>query len=336
LAILIVKLSALGDVVQTLPSLKLINEYLPNKRVFWVVEEAYKDLLYGHPQIAKLFTPPKGFLKSPRELFKLCKEIRGERFDLVIDYQGLLKSGVICGMARADYKVGFANHREGSPFFYTHRLPPFDPELHAVLRYLKLTCLSLRLLGVNVSQDFNDFRDIPRDIILPDEEVSALSIPYFVIVPSARWTTKEWFPEHWEGLIEKLLLRFPQHAIYLVGSGKHKLWAEGLAKRFPRVFSLFDRLSLKELVYVIKHSQAVITVDTGPMHLASALDKPIVALFGPTAPNRTGPWSSTYRVVKADLPCRPCFKRTCKEVLCMRKITPEMVLKALDEMKILS
>jgi heptosyltransferase-1 len=336
LAILIVKLSALGDVVQTLPSLKLIKECLPNEDIFWVIEEAYKDLLYGHSQIVRLFTPPKDYLKSPRELFKLFKEVRSERFDLVIDYQGLLKSGVICGMARAKYKVGFSNHREGSPLFYTHRLSPYDPELHAVLRYLKLTRSALKLLGVSIPQEFNNFRDIPRDIILPEEKVSVLSIPYFVIVPSARWKTKEWLPKNWEDLIEKLLIRFPQHTIYLVGSGDHKVWAEEVSKKFPRVFTLFDKLSLKELVYVIRNSEVVITVDTGPMHIASALDKPIVALFGPTASNRTGPWSTIYRVVKVDLPCRPCFKRTCEDMLCMKKITPEMVLNALEEMGILS
>ncbi len=336
MAILIVKLSALGDVVQTLPSLKLIKDNLPDEKVCWIVERPYRDLLYGHPQIERLFTPPKGFLKSPRELFKLFKELRSESFGLVIDYQGLLKSGVICGMVRSDYRVGFANHREGSPFFYTHRLPPYDPELHAVLRYLKLTRWALKLLDVNISQDFNDFRDIPRDITLPEEKLHGLSIPYFVLVPSARWHTKEWFSEGWEDLIKKLLLRFPQHTIYLVGSGVHKLWAEKVAKKFPRVFSLFDKLSLKELVYLIRNSEVVVTVDTGPMHIASALDKPIVALFGPTAPNRTGPWSSTYRVVKVDLSCSPCFKRTCKEVRCMKKITSEMVLNALEEVRILS
>jgi heptosyltransferase-1 len=171
---------------------------------------------------------------------------------------------------------------------------------------------------------------------LPEEKASALSIPYFVLVPSARWKTKEWLPKNWEDLIEKLLIRFPQYAIYLVGSGDHKVWAEGVSKKFPRVFSLFGRLSLRELVYVIRNSEVVITVDTGPMHIASVLDKPIVALFGPTTSNRTGPWSTIYRVVKVDLPCRPCFKKICEDTLCMKKISPEMVLNALEEMGILS
>jgi len=202
-----------------------------------------------------------------------------------------------------------------------------------VLRYLNLTRLALRFLGINIPKNFNDFQDIPRKATLPDQPVVGLSKPYFVLIPSARWETKEWFAESWGLLIEKLLLRFPSHSIYLVGKGSFRPWAEDMAKKYSRVYSLYDRLNLRELVFVLKNSSTVITVDTGPMHIASALDKPIVALFGPTAPNRTGPWSSIFKVVKVDLPCGPCFKKYCNDRSCMKNIDPEVVLKIVEELQ---
>ena len=333
MAILIVKLSALGDVVQTLPSLSFVKEHLPSERIVWVVEDVYKDLLVDNPCVDKIIAPPKGFLKSPKKVLKLFNELKQEKFRLIIDYQGLFKSGIICGIAKGDYKVGFANHREGSAFFYTHKLPPYDTELHAVLRYLNLTNLAIRFLGVDTPKNFSDFQDIPRKGTLPDEPVVGLSTPYFVLIPSARWETKEWFAESWGLLIEKLLLRFPSHSIYLVGKGSFRPWAEDMAKKYSRVYSLYDRLNLRELVFVLKNSSTVITVDTGPMHIASVLDKPIVALFGPTAPNRTGPWSSIFKIVKVDLPCSPCFKKYCNDRSCMKNIDPEVVLKIVEELQ---
>lgn len=324
--ILLVKLSALGDVVQTLPSLSYLKYNLPSAEIEWVVDERNAEILEGNPYLNKIWIVSKGFPLTFKKFIDFFKLIRKKSYDLVIDYQGLLKSGIVVGIVKGRFKLGFENHREGSWIFYNKKVPSYDPEMHAVRRYLLLTKFAIEMFQKEVLEDIHD---IP-DPFLPEKfpEKITLEFPYVVFIPSARWETKIWSFSNWERLAEYFIVFSKSLKVYVIGSGNEtnlKVWAEGLERRYPNVKSLVGKLNLKELVYVLRRSLGVISVDTGPMHIASALKVPMVVLFGPTSSLRTGPWGKDYYVIEKKTSCSPCFKKKCRELRCMEEITPEEV-----------
>lgn len=333
--ILIVKLSALGDVVQTLPSLTLLRRVFPNSEINWVVDERNAEILDKHPYINKLLIFSNNNFYSFKKFKNFLKNLRTERYDAVIDYQGLFKSGIITGLTKAKYKIGFSNHREGSPLFYNVKLPPYDKNLHAVKRYLILTKKAIEILGKVGGLEV--FEEKTEPIFSPEilkKDLHFIERPYIVFVPSARWKTKWWPYFCWEKLIELCKDIAQKFDIFITGGPfeiELKSWAKEQEKKYPYVYSLVGKLSLKELVTLVKNSSAVVTVDTGPMHIASAFERPTVALFGPTSPERTGPWAGKFKVLKSSLSCSPCFKKKCENQICMSKILPEEVKKALNE-----
>lgn len=333
--ILIVKLSALGDVVQTLPSLSFLKKYLPDSQIDWVVDKRNAEILENHPYINRLIIFSNDNFFSFKKFKNFLKTLRSEIYDVVIDYQGLLKSGIITGFTKAKYKIGFSNHREGSPFFYNVKLPPYDKDLHAVRRYLYLTKKTIELF--KKAEILETFEEIPKAIFsseIYNINLNFIKKPYLVFIPSARWETKWWLYSYWEKLIELCTDLAHNFEIVVTGSASEielKFWAENMEKRYFFVKSLVGKLSLKELAVLIKDSKAVVSVDTGPMHIASAFEKPIVALFGPTSEKRTGPWAGNFKVLKSSLSCSPCFKKKCKNWKCMSEIKPEDVKNALEE-----
>ena len=325
--LLIVKLSALGDVVQTLPCLSLFRKYLPSAEIDWVVDERNAGILKKHPLVNKLIVFSKRYLKSFSALKTFLRELRADYYDFAIDYQGLFKSGVITGFARAKRKVGFKNSRELSWIFYNTKLPAYDPEVHAVKRYLLLTREVLRMCKVEVKEE-----GIP-DVVWQKEFLEPRMIKgnYIVIVPGARWETKLWELDYWREFVLLFKEAYPEIEVIISGSKREeriKTWAEALEKELKGVRSFVGKVDLSGLVNLLAYARCVITVDTGPMHIASALKVPIIALFGPTSERRTGPWSPVQKVITSDVPCRPCFKRKCPQKTCMKSISPQKVFQA--------
>lgn len=333
--ILIVKLSALGDVVQTLPSLTLLKKSLPYSQIDWVVDERNAEILENHPYIRRLiiFSNKNFFFFS--KFVNFLKILRKENYDMVIDYQGLLKSGIIIGLTRAKYKIGFSNSREGSYLFYNIKLPPYDINLHAVKRYLILTKKVIEILKKFEPTDILEEKlEAIFSSEITEKNLPFIKRPYIILTPSARWETKLWPYLHWEKFIELCQDIAQKFDIFITGSLLDKnltFWVKKIENRYFYVHSLVGKLSLKELAILIKNSSAVVTVDTGPMHIASAFRRPTVALFGPTSPERTGPWGGNFKVLKSSLSCSPCFKKKCKDRKCMDEIRPEEVKKALNE-----
>lgn len=334
--ILIVKLSALGDIIQTLPVLSLLKKFFSDSQIDWIVDKRNAEILENNPLLNKIFVFSKDTIFSFKNLKNFLRDLRAEKYDVAIDYQGLLKSGIIMGLIKAKYKIGFSNYREGSPLFYNIKLPPYDKNLHAVERYILLTQKVIEIFEKTKKLEFS--KEIPDPIFPSDilnKNLEFIKKPYLVFVPSARWETKWWLFSYWEKLIELCCDLAKDFDIFITGSFselKLKSWAEDMEKRYPYIYSLVGKLSLKELAILIKNSKAVVSVDTGPMHIASAFEKPTVALFGPTSEKRTGPWAGKFKVLKSPLPCSPCFKKKCRNWKCMSEIKPEEVKEALDEL----
>jgi heptosyltransferase-1 len=332
--ILLVKLSSFGDVLHTLPTLEALRDAYPEAHITWLVEAAYAPLLSGHPALTEVWVAPRlrpaefFFGSNPTTLMNLFKQLRARPFDLVLDLQGLLKSAVWVALARSPRKVGYDRTREFSYLALTERLPPFDPEAHAVWRYLNLA----HYLGAPHTP--------PRFRLGLDPAVDLATLflgkaerPLAVLHPGARWASKLWPSSSWARLAEWLNQRGFQVAV--TGSrADYELAAEILGQSQAPILNLAGRTSLAELAGVLRQASLAVTTDTGAMHLAAALGTKVTALFGPTAPWRTGPFGPGHQVVRLNLPCSPCFKRHCPEPRCLSDLTPEMVAAACE--KILS
>jgi heptosyltransferase-1 len=332
--ILLVKLSSFGDVLHALPTLEALRQAYPEAHITWLVEAAYAPLLSGHPALTDVWVAPRlrpaEFLygSNPATLMTLLKQLRARPFDLVLDLQGLLKSAVWVALARSPRKVGYDRTREFSYLALTERVTPFDPEAHAVRRYLNLA----HYLGAPLTP--------PRFRLGLDPAVDLAALlpgkaggPLAVLHPGARWASKLWPSYSWARLAQWLNRRGFQVAI--TGSrADYELAAEILGQSQAPILNLAGRTSMAELAGVLGQASVAVTTDTGAMHLAAALGTKVTALFGPTAPWRTGPLGPGHQVVRLDLPCSPCFKRYCPEPRCLTDLTPEMVAAACE--KILS
>jgi heptosyltransferase I len=332
--ILIVKLSSFGDVLHTLPTLEALRSAYPEAQITWLVEAAYAPLLAGHPALDEIWEAPR---LRPSELLsggnlarlhRLLKQLRARPFDLVLDIQGLLKSAVWVALAKSPRKVGYDRTREGSYLALTERVPPYDPEAHAVRRYLNLAhylgappALPRFYLGLDAGVDIA--------ALVPDEA----GRPLAVLHPGARWASKLWPAASWARLGEWLGDQGFQVA--LTGSrADQRLATEITTKTRSSILNLAGSTSLAQLAGILRKTRLAVTTDTGVMHLAAALGTPVVALFGPTAPWRTGPFGEGHRVVRLEMACSPCFKRHCPEPRCLTDLTPAQVLAACE--KILS
>jgi lipopolysaccharide heptosyltransferase I len=336
--ILIIKLSAIGDVVQTLPALEAIKRAIPESAIDWVVEEAAADILEGHPLIDRLLVSrrkqwvsklvrPATFREGCRGISAFLGELRSMRYDIAVDLQGLLKSGILIGLCRSVRKIGFAGTRELSWLFLNERLPAYDPEKHAVERYLDIA----RHLGA---------ADPPASCTLPIgreraavQERLAGSVQagtrLVVINPVARWRTKLWEEEKFADLADRLIAERNATVIFTGSAADREVIARIRGRMRAPALDWSGGTTLRELAALAERADLFITTDTGPMHLAAAAGGRVVALFGPTAPGRTGPWGAGHTVVRSNIECSPCFGRTCSiGVRCMTGISVDDVLKA--------
>jgi len=327
--ILIIKPSSLGDVIHSLPFLNVIKADLNFAKIHWVIAAGLESLLENHPMVNKLWIINKDNWKNIKkltdsivEIKRLCSELKNESYDLVIDLQGLFRSGFLAKATNAPIIVGFSDSREGSSMFYSHKVEG-GKEIHAVERYLKIASA----LGVSI-----DDVKFPMPLIVePDwiKEIRAKLGEYVVIIPGARWETKKWHPERFAEVSENLNSKF-----LILGSGQDKEISDYIERRSRgKAVSLAGKTNLKELIILIRNAKFVISNDSGPMHIAAACEIPVIAIFGPTNPVRTGPYGYNHIVLRSTLPCSPCYKRRCKSVKCLKDITAEMVCEAVRLIK---
>lgn len=325
--ILVVKPSSLGDVVHSLPFLSSLHDCFPFAKIHWVVAKGIEGILEGNPVISKLWIIEKDkwkkagrILGTISEMVRLARDIRAEDYDIAIDLQGLLRSGLITKATGAPVRIGFAESREGSNLFYTHKVVG-GRDVHAVDRYLKVVRA--------FSCDIEDVR-FPMPLIRESEKVRRLKSDigaYAVIVAGARWETKKWPADQFAALAAMLDMKS-----LVVGSATDC----GIAKTIEehscgKAIAMAGETSIGELIWLIRGAKLVISNDSGPMHIAAACGIPVVAIFGPTNPGRTGPYGHNNLIIKSAAQCAPCYKKRCKDLRCMKGISVEQVYKAVKE-----
>ncbi|MCX6997260.1 MAG: glycosyltransferase family 9 protein [Kiritimatiellaeota bacterium] len=318
--ILVVKLSSLGDLFHALPTVRAVRAGL-GARVDWVTQPAYAELVRCFDDVERVLVFPRrgGLAGGPAFL----RELRRERYDLILDLQGLLKSALVARLTRGGRRLGPSFHREGARLLYHAVAGPRNKERHAVEEILD----TVRLLDLPVP-------DPVFPVHFPRRELAA-GHPRIALIPRSRWPAKNWpvpnFIAAASALREKTGATF-----FLVGALEDRAAGGAIAQALgAAAVDLCGKTSLVELGSLLHEMDLVLTVDTGPMHLAAALGRPVLALFGPTDPRRTGPYGPRHRVLTAeDLACRPCYADTCRngQLDCMAGITPECVVATALEM----
>ncbi len=356
--ILIIKLSAIGDVIHTLPSLNAVRGRFPDARITWVVEEAAAPLIQGHRALDRvLISKRKRWIRGlggPNrrrrllEMARFIRDLRDTRYDLVFDFQQLLKSGVLAGLARGNRKIGFGKgmqHMEKSYLFLNRTFPPVSMEHHALNRYLMLVeaaGIPVREIVYDLPVEEDDRKAVSKLLGRPEYTHSNSytirdSDPAFVALnPMAQWESKLWRNDRFAELADRLILDYGVRVVFTGGPGDVPMIADIQSRMDGAALNLAGRTSLKQLAALYERARCVITTDTGPMHLAAAVGTPVVALFGPTAPWRTGPFGAGHRVVRLGPACSPCFKRRCPRPhrLCLEMVTVSDVLKELNRLNI--
>ncbi|MEA2708586.1 MAG: heptosyltransferase [Phycisphaerales bacterium] len=320
--ILLIKPSAIGDVVHALPVLNLLRRRWPEAHIAWLVTPACSNLLDGHPMLNEVILFERGrFGRGWREpaaaagLFSFLKGLRHREFDLVVDLQGLFRSGWMTWQTRAPVRIGFANAREFSPVFYTHRVDVGDVEQHAIDRYLKVTA-ALGCGDFPVEFPFYVTEEDRRHV----DSFVPVDVPYAVLIPGTNWRTKRWPIERFAALVKPLRERF---GLATVAAGSPDEME--LAGHVDGI-NAAGKTTLRQLAALLERASLVVANDSGPMHIAAALGRPLVTPFGPTNPIRTGPYRRADSVIRLDIPCSPCYSRKCSHQSCLQWLDVESVL----------
>ena len=312
-----------------MPVLRLIKRHLPESRIYWWIDSRLAPLLEADPDLAGLVRFERNGWSQVRiwlNLWRSIQWVRDQSFDLVIDLQCLARSAVFGWLANGKLTIGLDEPREGARAFYDLIVPRASYHTHAVEWYLAV----LPFLKVPVHWNFEWVPKRPEVAARIVEKWPQIKERRWIVLqPGARWLNKRWPVEHFADLARRLAAGGRHLNFAILGGAEDQTLGEAIARAAPgRCLDLTGKLSLPEMVEWIRLSELMVTNDTGPMHVAAALRKRVVALFGPTEPARTGPYGQIQHALQLDLPCVPCMKSYCtyfKPLECLRALSPAAV-----------
>ena len=324
--VLIVRLGAIGDVVNALVFATALREHDASVRIGWVVHPLARPLVEGHPAVDRVHPWERD---SGLAGFRaVVRELRSEGYDLAVDLQRITKSALLARLSGAARVLGFdrARTKESSWLWTRERIAPGDASAHMVEQYLEFA----RHLGVDAPRPIHRF---PADRAADgwaDGLVAELGGPPVLVNLGATKPANRWAPERF-GKLARAVARDLDLPVCLVGGpddlGRAR---EALAAVDDAggIRNLVGETTLPQLVALAKRARLLVACDTGPMHVAAAQGTPVVALFGPADPRRTGPWGDNHRVVRQLPPCAPCNRKHCNQPrhACMEDIQVEHVL----------
>ena len=326
--LLLVKPSSLGDIIHALPVLDALHRRWPKSAIDWIVKPEWAPLLDGHPMLRDVLRFPTGW----RGWRTTVAQLRRRRYEMVIDLQGLLRSGLLSWLSGAPSRVGFANGREGSPWCYTRRImPPPDP-VHAVERYRDL----VRQLGVEVEGSVRfplpawPAAEVWADRLWAAEGIGA-DESICVIHPAARWVTKRWPAERFASVADRVAAESGWRLMLVAAAPQKAQTAEVSRQMRRRPIDLVGRTTLPQLAVLLRRAAVLVTNDSGPMHLAAAVGTSVVAIFGPTDPRKIGPYGKGHTVLYKPVDCSPCRRQRCVQGLaCLNAIEVDEVVAAIS------
>lgn len=358
--ILIIRLSALGDIIHCIPAVVHLKKTIPGARITWLVEPAGAPLLVNNPAVDDVVVLPRkqwiSQLRNPfrwgataSDITQFWSALRSRKFDAAINFQGLLKSAVCASASGAKIKLGFKGSREGSDWFMTELLDVgdyFAHHTHVVDLNLRLAHHLCYRLGHATTKDIDPARDTSFTLpAVPDSMVANMnalinadsemaSQPVAALIPGTTWPTKIWPLDRWKALGVSLLEK--GYRILVLGGPSEKLDNARLVQSIQNahpgasILDLTGKTSLLELIALFENCQLVVGGDTGPLHLADAVGIPsVVAVHGSTPVGRNKPYRG--KTVSLELSCQPCFESTCPlgTTACLHDLDADTVLSAL-------
>lgn len=327
--ILIVKLSAIGDVIHALPVSYAIKETYPDAHLTWVVEPPAYDLLTLNPYIDEIIVFEKKKFKSIGGFLAnygpLKRKIQSRQYDAVLDLQGLFKSAAIARLGQAPVKLGMCNMREFSDKI-SRPVVGANANGHIVERYLDVA----RAVGCRVDKVVFPLevpereQDLVRRIF--SQSGANMGNPYVVFAIGANWPNKRWPVEYFAELSDWL---YENRLIpVIVGGGvvdEQRAAEIGVKTEIPPI-NLVGRTNFKQLTYILQNAQLVVGGDTGPVHLSAGVGTPTLMVMGPTDANRNGPYGQLDNAIEVDRSCKYCWQRSCpKKLDCLANISVQQV-----------
>lgn len=320
--------------VQALPVLRLLKKHLPGADIYWWIETGLAPLLEGDPDLAGVIHFDRRRWAKPEhwlELWQHIRWLRVQRFDWVIDLQCLLRSATIAWLADGKFLAGLDEVREGASGFYDLAVPRASYHTHAVDWYLSV----LPRLGVPTHWNFDWLPERPNVAAAVRRKWNPpTAARWIALQPGARWLNKRWPANHFAELIKLLSVQHSEARFAVFGGKDDVEMAETIIAVAPdQCVNLVGKTTLPEMVEWLRLCELLVTNDTGPMHVAAALQKPVVGIFGPTEASRTGPYGQLERVLRHPLPCAPCMKSRChnaKPMECLHAISPAAVFQSVS------
>ena len=342
--ILILRLSAIGDTIHTLPLVNALKKTYPDCKIGWVVEDKAELFVKNNPNIDNCYVIPQKIwkkrsfsLQNIKEFFEIINNINKENYDIVFDTQQLLKSSIILPFLNIKRKITLSGGREFSWIFANEIIKSkhalFDPNYHVVKRNLEFA----KYIGAN---DF-EIKFLMKN---SDEKIKAKisdllkkidpKKPTVVLSPATTWKNKHWQESYWSQVLDfldqkaNIIFTGTNADVALIG----RIFANSSAKE---ITILAGQTNLEELAEVFCRADVVISPDSGSAHIAWATSKPyVIALFTATAAGRNAPFGENCTVLTPNLACHPCMKKKCRQKdknLCTKSITPEKVIEVLEK-----
>jgi lipopolysaccharide heptosyltransferase I len=331
--ILIVRLSSFGDIIHTIPAQQLLGSRLPRAEIHWMTEPNYAEFLRhvaGIQQVKIADTKAwRKTLSSPLEIARLIRGLKRECYDVVFDFQGLIKSAVLSRSTFSGCVAGFPTNmlrEKYSHFFYNCKVEIGSGRRHQIENNLDLVDPP-RFEGQN---DGKVPLEIPPSVdVFLDEQLERLEFINPVLLnPGAGWPTKRWSLGRYVELAQRIKEKLNLSVLFTYGPGEEGLIQQATAIG-PQIVKAFPT-SILELAGLCKRACLMVAGDTGPMHLAVSMGTPVVALIGPAHPWRTGPFNPKDKVVQHDPTCPHPYRRECDNHFCM-ELSVDQVYQAVVE-----
>ncbi|HIJ88076.1 MAG TPA: lipopolysaccharide heptosyltransferase I [Desulfuromonadales bacterium] len=340
--ILIVKISAMGDILHALPVLDYLKQASPGCEIDWIVEEAFADLLRGNPLISQIHSVRfKSWKRAPfalttiREILAVRRGLTQRSYDLVIDIQGNIKSGIVAWLSGCCQRVGFsrtAAQESLNALFINREIATKPEDLHITDQYLRIAEASFDLpfsglqLHTNVCATHEEERAAETLV-----KSYCTGYPLILIHTGTTWQTKFWHEAGWIELGRKIFSAFPDAVLlFSWGNESERSAVERITNALGRQSVQLEKLSIMRLAALVKKVNLVIGGDTGIVHLAAAAGTATVSYYRASNGRRSGPRGEKHAIIQAPMPCTHCFRTRCeKDEECRESITSDVLLQAM-------
>jgi lipopolysaccharide heptosyltransferase I len=335
--IAIIKPSALGDIVHSLPVLTALRRRFPHSTLSWIVNRVYVPLLKGHPDLDEIIPFDRhelrhNWLDGSMTYLTFLRRLRSRHFDLVLDLQCLLRTGIMALATGARCRVGLSSAREGAQLCYTHLIEDRREQdaAHAVDRYWRIAAA----LGSNSHERHFCVPIDPMAQEWAQEQLRGCPRPWLAAGVGARWLTKRWPPDYFAELLRRAQEQVGGTALFVGSPDEANLARQAAARLTGPVCQLAGKTTLPQMVALLAEVDVLLANDTGPLHLAVALGRPVVAPYTCTLVSATGPYGQEDRAVETAVDCQGSYLKRCPHMKCLAELTPDRLWPTLQQILI--